>query len=82
MSRQGFWKLIKYYGGKAGIRTEITPHTLRHSFAAHLVRNGADLKSVQELLGYSDISATLVYAQMNQNKKVRDVYMNTHPRIE
>ncbi len=82
MSRQGFWKLIKYYGGKAGIRSEITPHTLRHSFAAHLVGNGADLKSVQELLGYSDVSAILVYAQMNQNKKVRDVYMNTHPRIE
>ena len=81
MSRQGFWKLIKYYGAKAGIQTEITPHTLRHSFAAHMVRNGADLKSVQELLGYSDVAATQVYAQLNQNTKVRDVYMHTHPRI-
>lgn len=79
MSRQGFWKLIKYYGGKAGIKSEITPHTLRHSFAAHLVGNGADLKSVQELLGYADISATQVYAQLNRNK-IRDVYLQAHPR--
>lgn len=80
MSRQGFWKLIKSYGEKAGIESELTPHTLRHSFAAHMVGNGADLKSVQELLGYADISATQIYAQMNQNKKVRDVYMSAHPR--
>lgn len=80
MSRQGFWKLIKYYGGKAGIEAEITPHTLRHSFAAHMVGNGADLKSVQEMLGYADISATQVYAELNQDKKIREVYMSTHPR--
>ncbi len=81
MSRQGFWKLIKLYGGKAGIESEITPHTLRHSFAAHMVANGADLKSVQEMLGYADIAATQVYAQMNQSGKIRDVYMSAHPRI-
>ena len=80
MSRQGFWKLIKYYGTKAGIEAEITPHTLRHSFAAHMVGNGADLKSVQEMLGYADISATQIYAELNQDKKIREVYMSTHPR--
>lgn len=80
MSRQGFWKLIKLYGGKAGIESEITPHTLRHSFAAHMVRNGADLKSVQEMLGYADISATQIYAQLNQDRKTRDVYLSAHPR--
>ena len=80
MSRQGFWKLIKYYGTKAGIESEITPHTFRHSFAAHMVGNGADLKAVQEMLGYADISATQIYAELNQDKKIRDVYMSTHPR--
>lgn len=80
MSRQGFWKLIKSYGEKAGIDTEITPHTLRHSFAAHMVGNGADLKSVQEMLGYSDISAAQIYAQMNNQGKIRDVYLKAHPR--
>lgn len=79
MSRQGFWKLIKHYAKQAGIQEEITPHTLRHSFAAHLVENGADLKSVQEMMGHSDLASTQIYANMNQNR-IRDVYTKAHPR--
>ncbi len=79
MSRQGFWKLVKHYQAMAKIERDITPHTLRHSFAAHLLENGADLKSIQEMLGHADISSTQVYVQV-VNKKLRDVYNKAHPR--
>ena len=79
MSRQGFWKVLKGYADDAGIKRDIAPHTLRHSFAVHMLQNGADIRSVQEMLGHSDISTTQVYLGMNMNK-MRDVYMKTHPR--
>lgn len=79
MSRQGFWKILKHYQAKAGIDREITPHTLRHSFAVHLIENGADLSSVKELMGHSDISSTQVYTQM-VNQKIKSVYDKCHPK--
>ena len=72
MSRQGFWKIIKYYTKKAGIAKDITPHTLRHTFAAHLVESGTDLKNVQELLGHSDISTTHIYANMDKKREIQE----------
>ena len=79
MSRQGFWKILKGYVSSAGITADITPHTLRHSFAAHMLQNGADLKSLQEMLGHSDISTTQMYLNMGIYK-IREVYQKAHPR--
>lgn len=78
MSRQGFWKIIKHYAEKAGIKKDITPHTLRHSFAAHLLENGAQLKDIKEMLGHSDISSTQIYAQFMKSKYVQS-YAKFHP---
>ena len=79
ITRQGFWKVIKGYAAAANIKKDITPHTLRHSFAAHLLENGADLKSVSEMLGHSDISSAQVYSRLMKNR-IRDVYQKAHPR--
>ena len=79
MSRQGFWKLVKNYQMKAGIEKDITPHTLRHSFAAHLLENGADIHSIQEMMGHADIGSTQIYSQLVK-KQLKDVYNKSHPR--
>ena len=79
MSRQGFWKILKHYQQTAHIDKEITPHTLRHSFAVHLLENGADVGSLQELMGHCDISSTQMYTQM-VNQKLKSVYEKCHPK--
>ena len=79
MSRQGFWKIVKTYQKKAGIEKDITPHTLRHSFAAHLLVNGANLKDIQEMLGHADLSTTQIYTKVVQDH-LTEVYQKAHPR--
>ena len=79
LTRQGFWKIVKYYKEQAHITKDITPHVLRHSFAIHLLQNGADLKAIQTMLGHSDISSTQVYMQF-QDPRLKDIYQKAHPR--
>ena len=79
LTRQGFWKIVKYYKEQAHIEKDITPHVLRHSFATHLLQNGADLKAIQTMLGHSDISSTQVYMQF-QDPALKNTYKKAHPR--
>ncbi len=79
MSRQGFWKIVKHYQETAKIKKDITPHTLRHSFAVHLLENGADIRAIQEMLGHADLSSTQIYARVIK-KQLKDVYQKAHPR--
>lgn len=79
MTRQGFWKILKQYKDQAKIEKELTPHTIRHSFAVHLLQNGAEVKMVQEILGHTDVASTLMYTQM-ADMKLRDEYLKAHPR--
>lgn len=81
MTRQGYWKILKQYKDQAKIGKEITPHTIRHSFAVHMLQNGAEVKTVQELLGHTDVASTMMYTQM-ANIGLKDEYMNTHPRAQ
>ncbi len=81
LTRQGFWKIVKHYADELGLKVEITPHTLRHSFAAHLIENGASVEDVKEMLGHADISSTQIYAQI-VNNRFKDTYNRCHPRAK